>query len=40
METLLMFFVWIIGLMLIIAFGLMAWKTHKTGKEINENKQL
>ena len=34
MDTLLMVFVWITGLMLIIAFGLMAWKTWKTSREI------
>lgn len=37
MDTLLMVFVWITGLMLIIAFGLMAWKTWKTSKEIKSS---
>ncbi len=37
METLLFVFTWIIGAMLITAFGLMAWKTWKTGRETEEN---
>ena len=40
MDNLLLVLTWIIGLMFVVAFGLMAWKTHKTTKEIKGNKQL
>lgn len=32
METLILVLTWMLGFILIIGFGLMAWRTHKTSK--------
>ncbi len=36
MDTILLILTWILGIILMLTFGLMAWSTHKTRKYLKE----